>query len=52
MTHNVVVEWAPFTVKPGVDGAAVISASEILQHEFLSQQRAFLRRELLKGQKG
>jgi hypothetical protein len=52
MTHNVVIEWAPFTVKPGVDAAELIAASEALQNDFLSQQRGFIRRELLKGQNG
>ncbi|GAB4577760.1 MAG: hypothetical protein Fur0022_04920 [Anaerolineales bacterium] len=52
MTHNAVVEWAPFTVKPDVNEAELIAASEALQDGFLSQQRGFIRRELLKGQNG
>jgi hypothetical protein len=52
MTHNVVVEWAPFAVKPGVGDGELIAASEALQNEFLSRQRGFIRRELLKGKNG
>jgi hypothetical protein len=52
MTHSVVVEWAPFAVKPGVDDATLIAASEALQNDCLSQQRGFIQRELLKGQNG
>lgn len=52
MTQNVIVEWAPFTVKDGVDDAQLIAASEALQNEFLSKQSGFIRRELLKGENG
>lgn len=52
MTNNVIVEWAPFTVRPGVDEVELIAASEAVQSGFLSQQRGFVRRELLKGQNG
>jgi len=52
MTHNVIVEWAPFMIKPGVDEAELIAASEALQNEFLSQQSGFIRRELLRGNNG
>lgn len=52
MTHNVVVEWAPFEVRPGVDEVELIAASEALQDDFLSHQRGFIRRELLKGLNG
>lgn len=52
MTHNVVVEWAPFAVKPDVNDVELIAASEALQNDFLSRQRGLIRRELLKGQNG
>jgi hypothetical protein len=52
MNRNVVVEWAPFTVKPGVDDAELVPASEGLQNGFLSQQGRFIRRKLRKGQDG
>jgi hypothetical protein len=34
----------------GVDEATLLAASDVLQREFVSQQRGFIRRELLKGQ--
>jgi hypothetical protein len=43
------IEWAPFTLAEGVDEAAFFAASEALQRDFLSKQRGFLHRELLKG---
>jgi hypothetical protein len=52
MTDNVVVEWAPFAVKSDVDDVQLIAASEALQNDFLSRQRGFIRRDLLKGQNG
>jgi hypothetical protein len=52
MAENVVVEWAPFTVKEGVEDADLLAASEALQSEFLSHQPGFVGRELLKGQNG
>jgi hypothetical protein len=44
-----IVEWAPFTLAAGVDEAALIEASNALQTDFLSKQRGFVRRDLLKG---
>jgi hypothetical protein len=32
----------------GVDETTLLAASDALQHEFISQQRGFIRRELLK----
>ncbi len=52
MDAHVIVEWAPFTLREGVDEAQLIAASEALQSGFLAQQRGFIRRELLKGQNG
>jgi hypothetical protein len=46
------IEWAPFTLAEGVDEAALLAASEALQRDFLSKQRGFLHRELLKGSDG
>jgi len=46
------IEWAPFTLAEGVDEAALLAASEVLQHDFLSNQTGFLHRELLKGSDG
>jgi hypothetical protein len=44
------IEWAPFTLAAGVDETTLLAASDALQREFVSQQRGFIRRELLKGQ--
>ena len=44
------IEWAPFTLAEGVDETRLLAASDMLQREFVSQQRGFIRRELLKGQ--
>lgn len=43
------IESAPFTLAAGVDEATLLAASDVLQREFVSQQRGFIRRELLKG---
>ncbi len=47
-----VLEWAPFTLKPGVTEADLLAASEALQTEFLGRQPGFIRRDLLRGQDG
>jgi hypothetical protein len=44
------IEWAPFRLADGIDETTLLTASEALQREFISQQRGFIRRELLKGQ--
>lgn len=49
---NIVVEWAPFRLAPGVDEATLRAASEALQRGFLAKQPGFLRRDLLKGRDG
>lgn len=46
---KLIVEWAPFTLAEGVDEAALVEASNALQTDFLSKQRGFIRRDLLKG---
>ena len=43
-----VIEWAPFTLKPGVTETALLAASEELQRDFLARQSGFLRRELMR----
>jgi hypothetical protein len=48
MGNNKVIEWAPFTLKNGIEEAALIEASKALQEEFLQKQDGFIRRELLK----
>jgi hypothetical protein len=50
MTPNVIVEWAPFELAEGFDEKALLQASEVLQKEFLSKQKGFIWRELLKGE--
>lgn len=56
MTHGldksrdeVIVELASFRVAPGVTEADVLNASDLVQHEFLSHQPGFLRRDLLRA---
>lgn len=49
MKRKLVVEWAPFTVKEGIEEGAVVRASQALQSDFLSKQPGFVRRELLRG---
>lgn len=45
----VVVEWAPFILKDGVNEQAFLLSSEKLQSQFLEKQRGYLKRELLRG---
>ncbi|MGH6891042.1 MAG: hypothetical protein ACREEP_02170 [Dongiaceae bacterium] len=49
MTEHV-VEWAPFSIRPGVAEAALIEASARVQKDFIAKQDGFVRRELIKGQ--
>ena len=53
MTKNgdsgLVVEWAPFTLRKGVDEETLLAASARLIDQFLAQQDGFVRLELLKG---
>jgi len=46
------IEWAPFTLAPGTDDAALLQASADLQADFLARQPGFVRRDLLKGADG
>lgn len=47
-----VIEWAPFRLKPGVDEATLLEASERLQTEYLDRQAGFVRRELVRRADG
>jgi hypothetical protein len=47
-----VLEWSPFRLKPGVDEATLVEASERLQRDFLAHQDGFVRRELVNGAEG
>lgn len=44
-----VVEWAPFTLKEGVNESQLLAAAENVQRVFLASQPGFQRRELLQG---
>lgn len=48
--NTTVIEWAPFTLKEGIDEAKLLEAADALQKDFLSKQEGFLKRELLKGE--
>jgi len=52
MTTKQVLEFSPFRLKPGVDEATLLQASERMQCDFLSGQEGFVRRELIKGAEG
>lgn len=47
-----VIEWAPFTVRAGVTEEMMLAASEQLQRDFLERQPGFLRRELVRSDRG
>src|SRR5688500_8767455 len=49
---DLVVEWAPFRLRAGVDEAEFLRASDEFQETFVRRQRGFVRRELLKGTDG
>lgn len=49
MTPNMIVEWAPFELAEGFDEKMLLQASKALQKDFLSKQKGFIRRELLRG---
>lgn len=49
MEQGLVVEWAPFTVRPGVSDAELAAASDVLQREFLAAAPGFVARDLLRG---
>ena len=47
-----IIEFAPFTLVEGVDESTLFAASDALQTEFLSRQKGFIRRDLLKAGNG
>lgn len=47
-----VIEWAPFVVKPGVTEAVLLEVSHDLQRDFLEGQPGFIRRELVRSDRG
>lgn len=49
---NQIIEFAPFTLAEGVDESTLLATSDALQAEFLTQQKGFIRRELLKAGDG
>ncbi len=48
MNNLICVEWAPFIKINGVADDALIAAAESVTTEFLSHQKGFLKRELVK----
>ncbi len=52
MSKNQVIEWAPFKLAEGVDAAALLAASDVMQQGFLIQQKGFVRRDLVKTADG
>lgn len=50
--NNIVIEYAPFRVKEGVDDATLIASSDAVQAGFLSQQPGFIKRNLVKTYDG
>ncbi|HSL45214.1 MAG TPA: hypothetical protein VK897_17405 [Anaerolineales bacterium] len=51
-TKNRIIEFAPFKLAEGVDEAKLLAASDALQAEFLSQQKGFIKRDLVKNGNG
>lgn len=51
-TKNPIIEFAPFTLGAGVDESTLMAASDALQAEFLSRQKGFLKRDLVKVENG
>lgn len=47
---DVVIEWAPFTLKDGISEKTLLQASNAVQKAFLEKQRGYIRRELFKGE--
>jgi heme-degrading monooxygenase HmoA len=46
--NNPTIEFASFTLAEGVDEAALIAAADDLQKEFLSRQKGFIKRDLVR----
>ena len=51
-TKNRIIEFAPFKLAEGVDEATLLAASDALQAEFFSQQKGFIKRDLVKNGDG
>ncbi|MCG8413876.1 MAG: hypothetical protein MI746_06610 [Pseudomonadales bacterium] len=47
--EGLVIEWAPFVLKPDVAEQDMLSAAELAQSQFLRNQQGYIKRELLKG---
>lgn len=47
-----IVEWAPFGLREGATEEQLLTASEQLQRDFLSKQKGFLHRRLVRGEDG
>lgn len=47
-TNNPIIEFAPFTLAEGVDESTLMAASDALQAEFLTQQKGFIKRDLVR----
>lgn len=50
--NNHTIEFASFTTAKGVDEETLIAAADALQNEFLSQQKGFVRRDLVRIAEG
>ncbi len=51
-TSKTIVLWAPIELADGVDEDTLLQASENFQDNFVSKQKGFISRQLLKGQDG
>ena len=47
-TNNPIIEFAPFTLAEEVDESTLMAASDALQAEFLTQQKGFIKRDLVR----
>ncbi len=45
--NNHTIEFATFTLAEGVDESTLIAAADALQRDFFSQQKGFIRRDLV-----
>lgn len=46
--NNPTIEFAPFALAEGVDEATLFAAADALHKEFLSRQKGFIRRDLVR----
>jgi hypothetical protein len=49
---DMVIEWAPFRTRPGVDEAALLEAARAIETAFLARCEGFVRRELARRDGG